>query len=264
MSKNEWKKWVSVVGRMLLAYALVFAQAAWATQNQATKDNSGSPQQAAAQQASEKQSSVATTRMAQNNQAQGEESESLAEEKPSRDGSQEGIKVHGHWTIEVRNHDGTLATHREFENSLAGVSASTFLANILSRTYGVGAYEIQLNGVTQAAIFFEEPGSVPPICATPPSGVSCSTNLTVTAANGTMTLAGSAVVAPSGAANFNQVGTFNAACNPTITPKACPAGPAAIGYPFTGRSLDSQNGNPSPVSLSPGQTVAVTVVISFS
>lgn len=31
LRKNEWKKWLSVVGRMALAYALVLAQGAWAT-----------------------------------------------------------------------------------------------------------------------------------------------------------------------------------------------------------------------------------------
>src|SRR5271163_1792477 len=40
-----------------------------------------------------------------------------AAKTPSK-GSQEGIKVHGHWTIEVRNPDGSLAKHVEFENSL--------------------------------------------------------------------------------------------------------------------------------------------------
>jgi hypothetical protein len=38
-------------------------------------------------------------------------------------GQSDGIKVHGHWTIEVRNPDGTLAKHSEFENSLATPSA---------------------------------------------------------------------------------------------------------------------------------------------
>ena len=33
-------------------------------------------------------------------------------------GTQEGIKVHGHWTIEVRNPDGKVVTHTEFENAL--------------------------------------------------------------------------------------------------------------------------------------------------
>ena len=32
-------------------------------------------------------------------------------------GPAEGIKVHGHWTIEVRDPDGTLVTHREFEKA---------------------------------------------------------------------------------------------------------------------------------------------------
>ncbi|HSP63214.1 MAG TPA: hypothetical protein VLQ90_09555, partial [Pyrinomonadaceae bacterium] len=36
----------------------------------------------------------------------------------SKGGQKEGIKVHGHWTIDVRNPDGTLVTHREFENDL--------------------------------------------------------------------------------------------------------------------------------------------------
>src|ERR1700722_13311663 len=33
-------------------------------------------------------------------------------------GPQEGIKSHGHWTIEVKNPDGRLVPHREFENAL--------------------------------------------------------------------------------------------------------------------------------------------------
>jgi hypothetical protein len=33
-------------------------------------------------------------------------------------GTSEAVKVHGHWTIEVRNPDGKLVKHVEFENSL--------------------------------------------------------------------------------------------------------------------------------------------------
>ena len=36
----------------------------------------------------------------------------------SGDGSQEGIKVHGHWTIVVLNHDGTVASRGEYKNAL--------------------------------------------------------------------------------------------------------------------------------------------------
>lgn len=38
--------------------------------------------------------------------------------KPPAKGQHEGITVHGHWVIEVRNPDGKLVKHVEFENSL--------------------------------------------------------------------------------------------------------------------------------------------------
>jgi hypothetical protein len=38
--------------------------------------------------------------------------------KPAK-GQHEGITVHGHWVIEVKNPNGELVTHREFENALS-------------------------------------------------------------------------------------------------------------------------------------------------
>jgi hypothetical protein len=37
---------------------------------------------------------------------------------PAPQGQQEGIAVHGHWIIDVRNPDGNLVKHVEFENSI--------------------------------------------------------------------------------------------------------------------------------------------------
>jgi hypothetical protein len=48
----------------------------------------------------------------------------------------EGIKVHGHWTIDVKNPDGTLVSHREFDNALQ-TDGQTSLAKIL--THGTNA-----------------------------------------------------------------------------------------------------------------------------
>ncbi len=45
-------------------------------------------------------------------------------------GVAEGIKVHGHWIIEVRNPDGTLVTRREFDNRLVDAS---LLTRVLTR-----------------------------------------------------------------------------------------------------------------------------------
>jgi hypothetical protein len=270
MSKNEWKKLVGVAGRLLLAFAFVFSQTAWAGQNQQNKDKMDSQQKATAQQPGEKQSATATTARSQSNQAQGEESEgSVAEEKPGEP-SHQSIKVHGHWTIEVRNTDGTLATHREFENSLSG--GASVLSNVLGRASTVGSYEIRLLGAvtgTVATLFIDEAGTpeasfAGTTCASNPNITACSTSLTVTVGNGTLTLAGNVVIPPSFGPNVNDVSTFVNTCNPTSTPQACPSTSTPPGFGFTSRSLDGLNGDPAAVPVSPGQTAAVTVTFNFS
>lgn len=57
---------------------------------------------------------------------------------------QEGIKVHGHWMIEVKNPDGTLVERREFENALMENGAIA-LGKILARQGSVGGWAIDLN-----------------------------------------------------------------------------------------------------------------------
>ena len=63
----------------------------------------------------------------------------------SKGGQVEGIKVHGHWTIEVRNPDGTLVTRREFENALTPFGAVS-LAGIFVRALIPGQWRITLEG----------------------------------------------------------------------------------------------------------------------
>src|SRR5438093_5811943 len=62
----------------------------------------------------------------------------------SNGGPKEGIKVHGHWTIDVRNPDGRLVTHREFENALTPDGGNT-LAKIFGRINMPGLWQILLN-----------------------------------------------------------------------------------------------------------------------
>jgi hypothetical protein len=63
--------------------------------------------------------------------------------KPPAKGQHEGIKVHGHWTIEVRNPDGKLVSHTEFENSLTSTGQQS-IANLLLG-YGVpGGFLVRL------------------------------------------------------------------------------------------------------------------------
>ncbi len=62
-------------------------------------------------------------------------------------GPTEGIKVHGSWTLEVRNPDGTLVSRQEFENALStGAEGGTAaLQKFLARTNTVGSWIIELN-----------------------------------------------------------------------------------------------------------------------
>jgi hypothetical protein len=68
--------------------------------------------------------------------------------KPSGNRMHEGITVHGHWTIEVRNPDGKLASHTEFENSLVQTSGVSMLADILLGVVVPGGYVVQVGTST--------------------------------------------------------------------------------------------------------------------
>ena len=56
-----------------------------------------------------------------------------------------GIGVHGSWTIEVKQPDGTLVERREFENALTNYGKST-LASILARNGTPDTWQILLEG----------------------------------------------------------------------------------------------------------------------
>ena len=65
-----------------------------------------------------------------------------------KQGTGEGIKVHGHWTIEVRNADGTLESRREVENALIIWTAGgqTLLAGLLTNYYSDPIWIVNLYG----------------------------------------------------------------------------------------------------------------------
>ncbi len=66
-----------------------------------------------------------------------------ASEEPR--GPQEGIKVHGDWTIVIRNPDGSVALRHEFKNALAvGFNADRLLAQFLAGDMVPGHWGILL------------------------------------------------------------------------------------------------------------------------
>ncbi len=204
-------------------------------------------------------------------------------------GPQEGIKVHGHWVIEVRNPDGSLAAHREFENSLAttaGNNGGGVLAALLGGAITAGSWSVFLTPGGSLPAFFLAPANsaASASCIRDASGgtggsFTCFTGLTVTPpvvsvsqgliTGSTLTLAGTFIVpdifpqsrAPS---QIGYVETDAFACAPTDTSAQCfNAGASFSDFTFTSRNLDGVGTDPNPVPVNNGQSVNVTVTLSF-
>jgi hypothetical protein len=201
-------------------------------------------------------------------------------------GATQGIKVHGHWVIDVKNPDGTLATHREFENSLTGANqGQLLLGGLLSGYYVAGDYAIQLGssicaGTGKCSIIASqtgEPGSY--LCT---QGECFATlkytyNLAPTTGNtidAYMVMTGSAV--PDETGTLDTVSTVYNVCDFTngYTGSGAPVLPTGVTSVAPASCIGTNNSafistftsttvTPS-ISITSGQLISVTVTISFS
>jgi hypothetical protein len=186
-----------------------------------------------------------------------------AQETQQGDEVGEGVKVHGSWLIEVRNADGTLVSRHEFENALLADGAEV-LGQLMTRQASVGAYRVFLGNATTEQrpclysgnpvdCIVDEPGSADP-------REQVFKTLTVTFAidgpNANKTvLSGTATAQRDG--EIDRVSTFVEVCGPGVAPATCPFSVGSFPS-FSGTNL------PSPVAVSTGQSIQVTVVLSFS
>lgn len=184
----------------------------------------------------------------------------LAAQKPAQPSGavQQGIHVSGYWKIDIRNADGSLAKHVEFENAL---TSFPFSASALGAQSAVGPFAIEMTA-----------GSGDTPCNTGScylyqntynnftcfSGRTCFNTLTETVANATIQLAGSFTATRNG--NIGNVYSVITMCPATYTTNACrtDANAAQTNGAFTSFAL------PSPVTIASGQIVQVSVTISFS
>lgn len=211
-------------------------------------------------------------------------------------GPHEGIKVHGHWVIEVKNPDGSLVSHSEFENSLSAGAIS--LSEIMSRQFSAGFWSVILALSQSAQNGGEAPACTATTAAT--SGASaclltesqvslttgvlvdivnlagctstsnCSNSLQIayTSPNASFTIGGSVTAAQAG--YIDSVSTTLSACggasgNGSVNYAACIAGtlpdttePIYI-WLFSGTTLST------PVQVTAaGQILSVTVTFTFS
>jgi len=197
-----------------------------------------------------------------------------------------GLKVHGHWIIDVKDADGKLTQHRDFENSLSG-GGGGFLVGMLSGALVSGDWMVVLGASSGSSPClgpsFQFCGIVRSASTYPGLGYCgvylCSANngLTYTANYGT-SFGGPYSYVLSGQITANQTGTigvvysifsacgnnsFNPITNPsgvaTVSPSSCvtQTSPQPLYGPFT-------NANITPVSVTNGQIIQVTVTITFS
>lgn len=172
-------------------------------------------------------------------------------------GPHEGIKVHGHWTIDVRDPDGILVTHREFENAL--FDGAFLLGPLLGRTYTAGGWLLAVSGpciaVSNICTLVE---STDPFYTAGPSvfkTVTVNAPLPNTPGAGTLTLTGSFVAQI--ASQISQVSSGLENCAPTVAPAGCPAVASSNNFYFSKATI-------APIAVTAGQAVQVTVVFSFS
>lgn len=157
---------------------------------------------------------------------------------------EEGIKVHGDWVIEVRNPDGTIVARHEFKNALTW-TGTLALAGTLGRTYTPVAWGIRIGSPCQhdlmalrAPCLIVEPGAQSEFGPT-----RTFSNLAISVTGGELTLSGSVTATRTDTIDRVATQLTDASFHRHI---------------FTEKNL------PTPVPVTAGQIVQVTVRISFS
>jgi hypothetical protein len=198
-------------------------------------------------------------------------------------GRQEGIQVHGHWVLEIRNPDGSVAQRKEFENSLTppsglATNGAGILAPLLAgaTTAGPWAVGVTVGSVNAFPVYTQQTlvaAQVANACNqlnlqlttygpnAITGGQTCAPSLTLGSASGQFTLQG--VTPLSGATGpISGVFTWVFSCPSTSTVAVCLGGSyfGAPGYSYG--SLTSTA--PSGLNIQIGQDVALTVTIGFS
>lgn len=161
------------------------------------------------------------------------------EEKPPAKGAKEGIVVHGHWTVVVKNPDGSTAARQEFDNALDPIVGADILTGLLSGEYVPGGFFVALyapsglcqpstagapNGQTGASVCFlndTRSNVLPSICTSPSScgllTYAPSPSSGTTPATG-YTLTGTVPIPGGSGGTISSVATGNILCKATGSP----------------------------------------------
>jgi hypothetical protein len=173
--------------------------------------------------------------------------------------AREGIAVHGHWVIEVRNADGTLAERREFENALMTGGADV-VAQLITGAATSGQWSVKLNPTA-----FDTPAYAnSPFLSGGGQAGERSVAVTPTLLPNGFELYGTATADVTG--DVVRVETGLAVCFTSLmTPSACLSrvGDGSVNTTFQGRNFTGKS-LPTPIGLAAKQIIQVTVTITFS
>ncbi|MDP6823044.1 MAG: hypothetical protein QF554_07100 [Dehalococcoidia bacterium] len=190
--------------------------------------------------------------------------ELVSSDSPQAGGPNDGIQVHGRWTVEVTEPDGRLVSLTEFDNSLDAQWGEQILSNFLGHVWSPGVWRIRLLGSVRPC----ETGSASQECEIwelPSSDFTVSNSswrfgeLSVTVPSSgpnenSLVLSGTATVA--NATTITDVETGVRGCAPSVAPADADCGGSIL--TFTSKTLSPG------VPVLADQAVNVTVVISFS
>lgn len=215
--------------------------------------------------------------------------QSVAPAKPAR-----GIKVHGYWNIDVKNPDGTLADHREFENALVtpyggdAMLSQLLLGSLVPGDFSVIITGANLCGNTPCMMLSTSTGPTNHynqctnnsvvgtyLCtyglavnyvaatATTPAGIVLFGNLTATGA-GTITAVGTGIGSCPAAAVTTTTPPTTFSSKTTAPNCAAYTGTATVAQflQFTATTLPAAG--VSQMQVNAGQLVQITVTIGFS
>lgn len=196
----------------------------------------------------------------------------------------QGVTLHGHWVINVKNPDGTLAQHRDFENSLE-TDGQGFLVGLMSGYLVPGDYMLVIgasSGTSACNATYQFCGIVHNLSTYPALGYCsvyyCTGSSLNYAYNFGTGFGGPFSMVLSGSITANQTGTigavyslistcanigFSGSVNPSTIETNSPATCVTQTSPEPWYGPLTQAGI-TPVAVASGQIIQVTVTFTFS
>lgn len=202
-----------------------------------------------------------------------EEEESASASKKPGD---EGIKVHGHWTLDVKDKDGAIVQHRDFQNSLVAAGATT-LINLLTGLASAEQMEVGV-GTTNNSHAYGLIVSTSSIAA----GATCTNYYSACFSNlartygvtngyassiilsGTVPAQSSAYTVTNVSSAVNSCGVSSGTAPTPVSPSACNGNVASTNSGNQFYISDFTAASISNLAVSAGQVLTVSFTLSFS